>query len=226
MQIIINLLVIFIIVSTLMKLSFWKIWQVLTFVFIAVGFTFWAYPIAMEQSQTTIKEWMGNSEILGNMAVLITLESTILLFYCIYSMKESSKDKNKIWKTVLDFFPGILIFPVLFFLLCQMFFQFTGTDFLQSSLLFSMLLITIVVAGFFLFRKLIPEHHFRLEILFLTSLFVSVLGLISTSSGKMIFVAKSEPLDFQKLALTTGLFISLFAIGYFFNRLWWNYFNK
>jgi len=226
MQIILNILIVFIIINTILKLSFWKLGQVLVMVLLLIGFVFFVFPFAMEQSQTTMKQKLENPDILGNMAVLVTLECTLFLFYSFFSIQDFFRKKRSRWKIFLKYYPGLLIFPVVFYLLTQVFFTFTGTDFIQSTVVFSIAIGACVIGGSYLIRFLIPEEELRLEIQFLVSLFVTVLGLIATSSGKMVYVATSEPLDFRMLALTAGLFISLFLIGFFFNRIWWKIFSK
>lgn len=226
MNIIIDILILFIILNTLLKLSFWKVWQILIMGILAGGFIYFVYPFAIEQSQLKMKEHLQNSEILGNIAVLVTLESAVCLSFCFTALQEYLNGRKSKWNSVLKCYPGLLIFPVLLFLLTQSFFTFTGFDFEILSMLFAVIVITIIIGLSFGVRYLIPEKDLRLEIHFLMSLFVAILGLIVTTSGKMVYVATEESLNFQRLGFTFGLFTILFFAGFFINKIWWKVFSK
>ncbi|MCD0477875.1 MULTISPECIES: hypothetical protein [Chryseobacterium] len=226
MNIIIDILILFIIINTLLKLSFWKFWQILVMAILAGGFLFFVYPFAIEQSQVKMKEYLQNTEILSNIAILVTLESAICLSFCFTALLEYMNGKQSKWNSVLKFYPGLLIFPVLLYLLTQSFFTFTGFDFEVLSMLFAVIVIVLIIGLSFGIRYLVPEKDLRLEIHFLMSLFVAILGLIVTTSGKMVYVAVDEPLNFQRLGFTFGLFGFLFFAGFFINKIWWKFFRK
>lgn len=226
MNIIIDILILFILINTLLKLSFWKFWQVAIVGILAGGFVFFVYPFAIEQSQLKMQEYVQNTEILSNIAVLVTLESAVCLSFCFTALLEYLNGKTSKWNSLLKWYSGLLIFPVLLYLLTQSFFTFTGVDFEMMTMIFAALVVVLLIGLSFGIRKLIPEKDLRLEIHFLVSLFVAVLGLIVTTSGKMVYVAVDEPLNFQRLAFTFGLFVSLFFAGFLFNKIWWRFFRK
>ena len=82
----IALLIIFIFFSTLLKLSFWRLWQIALWAGVLVAFLWGSYDFASEQSQTTLSQWLASPKILSDMAVLITIESAIgLLFAFVFA---------------------------------------------------------------------------------------------------------------------------------------------
>ncbi|AYM99149.1 hypothetical protein [Chryseobacterium sp. 3008163] len=226
MNIIIDILILFIIINTLLKLSFWKFWQILVMAILAGGFLFFVYPFAIEQSQVKMKEYLQNTEILSNIAILVTLESAICLSFCFTALLEYMNGKQSKWNSVLKFYPGLLIFPVLLYLLTQSFFTFTGFDFEVLSMLFAVIVIVLIIGLSFGIRYLVPEKDLRLEIHFLMSLFVAILGLIVTTSGKMVYVAVDEPLNFQRLGFTFGLFGFLFLQDFSLIKSGGNFFGN
>lgn len=226
MNIIIDILILFILINTLLKLSFWKFWQVTIVAVLAGGFVFFVYPFAIEQSQLKMHEYLQNTEILSNIAVLVTLESAVCLCFCFTALLEYLNGEKSKWNSVLKWYSGLLIFPVLLYLLTQSFFTFIGVDFEMMTMIFALIAMILLIGLSFGIRKLIPEKDLRLEIHFLVSLFVAVLGLIVTTSGKMVYVAVDEPLNFQRLGFTFGLFASLFFAGFVINKIWWKFFRK
>lgn len=226
MDIIITILILFILINTLLKLSFWKFRQVLIVSGLAGIFLYLVYPFAILQSQTEVKGFLQNSEILGNIAVLVTVESAVCICFCFTALLKYIKGKESKWTSVLKWYPGLLIFPVLFYLLTQSFFVFTGVDFQFIAVVFSVVAVVLIPVLSYGIRFLIPEMDLRLEIHFLMSLFVAVLGLIATTNGKIVYVAESEGIDFQKLIFTFVLFAVLFVGGFLLKRLQWRIFRK
>ena len=104
MELIIHILMLFILLNTALKLSFWDR-KILWGMSILLGsFTIFVYPYAIEQSQTQIEEFLQSSKILGNMAVLVSLEAVMCMAFCflalfhLYQQNKSSK-----WQKVLNY---------------------------------------------------------------------------------------------------------------------------
>ena len=102
-------------------------------------------------------------------------------------------------------------------------FIFTGVDFFMTAIVFSIVLSLALPLFSYGIRIFIPEQDLRLEIHFFTSLLITILGLISTANGKVIYTAQSSDTNFQILGLTLMGFLSLFGVGFFLNKFWWNY---
>ncbi|MFV0304167.1 MAG: hypothetical protein ACK5IC_01635 [Moheibacter sp.] len=223
MSIIIDILILFILINTLLKLSFWKFWQVLGVSFLVGIFILGVYPFATEQSQRVMQSYLQNTEILNNMAVLVTIESVICLNFGFVSLLDFLNGTQSKWGKILNYYPGLLIFPVLLYLLTQSFFAFTGADFETTALVFAVVSILGIPLLSISIRKLIPETDLRLEIHLLVSFFVAVLGLIATTNGKIMYVSTPQFIDYKKGLLTLGLFMGLFAMGFLLNRIWWKF---
>lgn len=61
----------------------------------------------------------------------------------------------------------------------------------------------------------------RLEVHFLVSLFICILGLLTTVNGKTTYAATEEALNWKAIILSIGLFVILFLIGFAWNKLKW-----
>ena len=124
MQLVLNILLVFILINAVLKFSFWKLWQVAVAAVLSVVFLFWAYPYAMEQSQVTIQNALETPSILSNIAVLVTIEVALCLAFCFSELKGLFFAEKNRWNTFLKACPALLMFPVLFYLLTQSFFTF------------------------------------------------------------------------------------------------------
>ena len=86
MELVISILILFILVNCLLKLSFWKGWQAALFGLICGIFITATYPVAILQSKTQLADYLQNTVALQNMAVIITLELSFVLrivwLYC------------------------------------------------------------------------------------------------------------------------------------------------
>lgn len=222
MQIIFNILMMFIFINMLIKLSFWKLWHTICFMVILIAYIWAIYPLATEQSQVTIQQAIESPEILSNITVLVTIESAICLIFSITYLKNIFNKKHKFWDKVLHFFPSLLVFPVIFYLLTQTIFYFSGVDFSIITIFFSILSAITIVVFPTLLQSFLPEKDLRLEIHLICSLIITILGLISTNNGKLIYVPKTENINFVALSSTFLLFFVFFIVGFLVNKIWWN----
>lgn len=221
MELVIQILILFIILNSILKLSFWKLWQAALFGIGCGVFIIFMYPYAIEQSKTQLADYLSNTKVMQNMAVLITLESSVCFAYCFLATKRIFGDKFSRWGRVLQSYVSLLIFPVLFYLLTQAIFSMPGTEFSTIGYGFSVCVAMLLPLLGHLFKKILPENDFRLEIHFLVSLFVCILGLITTVNGHVTYAAVEESMDIQMLAMALSLFVVAFAIGYSWNRIKW-----
>ena len=68
MELVISILILFILVNCLLKLSFWKGWQAALFGLICGIFITATYPVAILQSKTQLADYLQNTVALKNMA--------------------------------------------------------------------------------------------------------------------------------------------------------------
>lgn len=221
MELIIQILMLFILINCIVKLSFWKPWQAAIFSLICAAFVLWTCQFAIMQSKTQIADYLKNSKIMQDSAVLITIESAICFAFCFAVLREMFGKRAKRWIQPLYWYPSLLIFPVLFYLLTQIIFAMPGMDFtIISYLLAGVVFIGLPILSY-LIRYLFPEKELRLEVYFLVSLFVCIIGLITTVNGNVTYAATEQPLNIKALLLSAGLFIIAFLIGFVWNKVKW-----
>ena len=136
MQLIISVLILFILINCVLKLSFWRIWQAALFGAVCGAFVIATYPYAILQSKTQLADYLQNTTALQNMAVIITLESVVCFAYCIAVLRGWFGQQERWWVKPLKWYPSLLVFPVLFYLQTELVFSFPGTSFSAISYAF------------------------------------------------------------------------------------------
>lgn len=226
MEYIILILIIFIFINTILKLSYWEWWQRVLFGIACGAFVLLTYPYAISQSKTQLAGYLNNATIMQDMAVLVTIESAIYITFCFMAMRQLYGRKIKRWVKPLYWYPGILVFPALLYVQTNMIFSFPGTAFTTIAYVLAggvVLLFPLLSGGI---KWLLPEKELRLEVQFLLSLFVTIIGLISTANGNTVYSAVDEPLDVKALSVAIGIFLLFFAMGLGWNKLKWKFKRK
>jgi hypothetical protein len=226
MELILQILMLFILLNCMLKLSFWRWWQAVIFGLVGAAFVVFMCDYAILQSKTQIADYLRNKTVLQNMAVVITLESAICFLYCIFALrglfgKEIKRDNNSWGGNLLHWYSGLLIFPVLFYALTQTIFAMPGYGFTTISWFLATAVLVILPLMAWLLRYLFPEAELRLEVHFLVSLFVCILGLLTTVSGEVTYAATSQPANRLALLLAFSLFALLFMLGFVWNQVKW-----
>ena len=226
MELIIQILMLFIFVNCILKLSFWKVWQAALFGLICGGFILWSCQYAILQSKTQLTDYLNNTRVMQNAAVLITLESAVCFGFCFAALRQIFGRKVKRLIQPLYVYPGLLIFPVLFYLLTQLIFALPGTDFTKISYGLALLVCITFPTLSLLVRKLYPERELRLEVHFLVSLFVCIIGLITTENGNVTYAAVEEPFNIKAILTAVFLFSGSFILGFVWNKMKWKMKHK
>lgn len=221
MELIIHILMLFITVNCIFKLSFWKLWQTAVYSLAAGAFVAGTWRYAILQSKTQIADYLQNTVALQDMAIIITLESAVCFAYCVAYLRGMYGKKNRWWVEVLKWYPSLLLFPVLFYCLTEAIFLLVGTNFGTTA--YSLAAVVVVALPLLSrgVKYLVPEQELRLEIHFLVSLFVCILGLLTTVNGKTTYAATEESFNLPALALSAGLFALTFLLGFLWNRIKW-----
>jgi hypothetical protein len=221
MELVIQLLMLFIFVNSILKLSFWKWWQSAVFGLLGGLFIMAIYPAATLQSKTQLADYLANVKVMQDMAVLVTLEASVCFTYCFLISKKLFGGKLSRWGKIVQWYVSLLLFPVLFVVLTQTIYALPGAGFKTISYSLAVLVTVFFPLLSYWAKKLIPEVGFRVEVHFLTSLFVCILGLIATVNGNVVYAAVDEPFDFRALLLSVSLFAFLFLAGYTWNNYKW-----
>ncbi|MDL2320675.1 hypothetical protein LJC45_06055 [Alistipes sp. OttesenSCG-928-B03] len=221
MELVIQILMLFIVLNTVLKLSFWRWWQAALFGVVCGAFVMAVLPAATQQSKSQLADFLANRTIMQDAAVLVTMEVSVCFAFCFLISRRIYGGALSRWGRVLMCYPGLLVFAVLFYLLTQTIYAMPGTDFrtigwgVAAAATIGMPLMRWLV------RKLLPEADFRVEVHFLVSLFVCLLGLIATVNGNVTYAAVEQPTDWRMLLTALLIFVAAFTAGAAWHKLKW-----
>ena len=205
-------------VMTWLKLTFLKTWQMAATAACCTLFVGLSWPLAIQQSNNEIGEWLASPTMMLNTSVILTLEVLWQIAYCMLSGRMLYKEpvsKRVLWLyRTLRFFPGILIFPVLFYLLVEVIYLFPGVSFPLIAWTMACAMLLLIPAGVWAIRWFLPEKSIRLEMLFLCSTLVLILGILVTVNGTTSFKG-SDPIEWGALGTFCLMAIACAVAGYF-----------
>ena len=178
-----------------------------------------AWPWAIEQSKNQIAGWLADSALMLDLAVLLTLEVALQMTFCIVAAHIHTAGRVKpsvVWiYRLLRWFPGLLVFPVLFSLLVAAIFALPGISFPLTAWSLAATVAVAIPLGRWALKHLLPEKEIRLELLFLTNALIAILGIIATVNGRTA-VAGITSVDWPSLGgvmafVAAGLLLGMAA---------------
>ena len=178
-----------------------------------------AWPWAIEQSKNQIAGWLADSALMLDLAVLLTLEVALQMTFCVVAahIHTAGRVKPSIVRIyrLLRWFPGLLVFPVLFSLLVAAIFALPGVSFPLTAWSLAAVVAAVIPLGRWALKHLLPEKEIRLELLFLTNALIAILGIIATVNGRTA-VAGITSVDWPSLGgvmafVAAGLLLGMAA---------------
>lgn len=196
METVVLVMMILVCFNYVLKQTYRKFYSVLFSAAICALFVGFMWPYAIEQSKSQISLWLADSSLMLDIAVVLTLEVAIQMAFCILSAHITTSEKVKpitIWAyRILRWFPGVLIFPVLFSLLVSAIFALPGVAFSFVAWTVAAIVFIAIILGCRAVRWLLPEKEIRLELLFLANALIAILGVIATVNGRTAVAGISE----------------------------------
>lgn len=195
----------------LLKQTYHEWWSVAAIAVVSALFVGLMWRYAIEQSKTQIADWLANPALMLDTSVVLSVEVALQMAFCMLAANMQTAgpiSRRTLWVyRALRYFPGILIFPVLFCGLVALIFSFPGTSF--SLIAWSMaagVLVSIPLGTWFL-RRLLPEKEVRLELLFLANALIAILGIVATVNGRTAVKGVSE-VNWQALGRLAALVVA------------------
>ncbi len=188
METLVFVLMILVCFNFILKQTFSKKWVLVLQALVCALFVGFMYPYAIGQSKAQITLWLENISLMQDTAVVLCVEVVLQLSYCMLAAHLQTTDKVKpriiLGYKILRWFPGLLIFPVLFSLLVTVIFAFPGVSFAAISWSLAFLVFVAIIMISILLRLLLPEKELRLELLFLSNSLIAILGIVATVNGR------------------------------------------
>ena len=218
MELLVQILMLFVVLATALRLSFSSRGYALVYALLLGGFVYLSSPYAIEQTKTGLAAYIADRSLREYAAIFISLEVALFVGYSFSRLERPCSRRGQLLALALAAYPGLLLFPVLFYLQSTLLFALPGVSF---SLLAFLLAVASALAVYGLgraLRWLVPEEELRLEVFFLVQLFTFILGIIA-SVDETVRTAPSSPIAWRGLALSAGIAALCFGLGYLIPRI-------
>lgn len=217
METVVVVLMILVCFNFMLKQTYRKLWLVAAISVVAALFVGLIWPYAIEQSKTQIADWLANPSLMLDTSVVLSIEVVLQMAFCMLAahvLTTGPIRRRTLWAyRALRWFPGILIFPVLFSVLVWLIFSFPGVSFPLIAWSMAAGVLVLIPLGSFFLRWLLPEKELRLELLFLANALIAILGIIATVNGRTAVAGVSE-VDWTALGGLLGLLLLGGGIGF------------
>ena len=208
--------------SFVLKQTFHGVKEIMIISVLVAFFVGMSWPFAIEQSKTQIAAWIADQKLMLDMAVLLSVDVALTMLFCVHhvDLKTSEHVGRRKWMfyIALKYFPGLLVFPVLFSLLVMMIFMLPGMSFQVVAWTLAVALLVLVPALAYGIRWLLPERPIRLELLFLVEVLLGLMGIVGTVNGNTA-VAGIDSVDLKSLLGVVGIVIVGMALGLCYYRV-------
>ena len=188
MQTVVIILMLLVCFNFMLKQTYSKRWAVGATTLVCALIVGNMWPYAIEQSKTQIADWLANPALMLDTSVILSIEVCIQMAFCmlaVHMITGGTAKKSTLWTyRILRWFPGILIFPVLFSTLVALIFSFPGKEFSTVAWMMAAAVVVIIPLGTIGLRWLLPEKELRLELLFITNAMTAILGIVATVNGR------------------------------------------
>lgn len=196
METVVLVMMILVCFNYILKQTYRKLYSIAFSALVCAVFVGFMWRYAIEQSKSQISDWLADSSLMLDIAVILTLEVAIQMAFCVLAAHIQTSVKVKpitIWiYRLLRWFPGVLIFPVLFSILVAAIFAFPGTSFSLIAWILAVIVLVSILLGSWGLKLLLPEKEIRLELLFLSNALIAILGVIAIVNGQTAVAGVSD----------------------------------
>ena len=222
METVVWVMILLVCFNFVLKQTYCKVWMVAVLSVFCALFVALTWQWAIEQSKSQLQDWLNNPALMLDTAVILSIEVIIQMAYCILAahLMNTGKVSRRtlfIYK-LLRWFPGLLIFPVLFHLETMCMFWLTGMEFTTIAYGLSVMVLIAIPVLTWGIKWLIPEKDLRVEVFFLSNALIAVLGVIATVNGRTAVAGVSE-VNWDALGGMVGLMLLGGIVGFTIYRL-------
>lgn len=175
--------------SFILKQTFHGVKEISAISVIMAFFIGLTWPVAIEQSKTQIAVWIADKNLMLDMAVILTWDVALTILFCVYYVDLTTSEyvsrSKRMFFIFLKYFPGILVFPVLFSILVTVIFLFPGMSFQLVAWVLAGIVFILSVMSTYGLRRLLPEFSIRLEMLFIMEVLLGLMGILATVNGRI-----------------------------------------
>lgn len=222
METLVLVMMILVCFSFVLKQTFHGAKEIMAISMLMAFFVGMAWPFAIEQSKTQITAWIADQQLMLDMAVLLSLDVALTMMFCVshVDLKTSEYVSRRNWwfYIAMKYFPGLLVFPVLFSILVAIIFMLPGVSFQVVAWALAVAILVLMPVLTCGLRWLLPERPIRLELLFLVEVLLGFMGIIGTVNGRTA-VAGISSFDVMSLIGVITIVLVGMVIGWCYNRI-------
>lgn len=207
--------------SFLLKLTYHRLPGILLLSLILLVFLGVMHEYAAMQSKTQITRWLEQPALMLDTSVLLTVDVAFQIVFCILMGRKicgTLSRRELLFLAVTLWFPGLLIFPILFSMLVEAVFVLPGIGFATIGWGCGIAVFILIPALAFVLRYMLPEADLRLELMFLVNLITAAFGIVATVNGRTAAVG-TDSIGWQALAAILVLLIVGAVAGLFLNKI-------
>ena len=217
METVVLVMILLVCFNFVLKQTYRKVWMVVAISVVCALFIAFTWQWAILQSKSQLQDWLNNPALMLDTAVLLSIEVVAQMSYCILAVHLMNTGKVNqrtllVYK-LLRWFPGLLIFPVLFHLETMCMFWLTGVAFTTIAYGLAVVVLLAIPSLTWGIKWLIPEKELRLEVFFLSNALIAILGIIATVNGRTA-VAGISKVNWSALGGMVGLMLLGGIIGF------------
>lgn len=211
MEIIADTLILLIVLQTALRLSQWNGWLQLTYCFV-VGAALWlSVSFAAELTKPQVEAWLHNTAILQNVAVFCILDALLCLPSSLFPPSSLHFPPSSFHFPPSSFhfppssllqYPGLLILPASFYVLCQMLFTMAGASFQTTGLLLAAILSTTLLLLSNVSARLLPQKTDRSILHTIITILICLTSLIATQQAVTVYPAINQNIIMDYISRT------------------------
>lgn len=178
-------------------------------------FAYLLYPQVIEQSKDQLSAWMGDSQIMQNLAVVQVVEAVLFIIIDLELIKKYFGRPSKNYYRWASFFPGVMLLTSVLYLQMICFYTFSNLEFDVLGMIFSvglgvsfLILPAVILWG-------VPEDYLRKELRYILS-FGQVLGgvVITVFCQGLPYSQQNMQFEYRPLLIVISFFFTSALIGW------------
>ncbi|MEN7550018.1 hypothetical protein AAG747_18990 [Rapidithrix thailandica] len=216
MELVVQLLLVFALLSTFFQISQWNFIPRLVLVIVLVTVSYWFYPWVIEQSNDQLKQWLANPIKMQHLATVQIIEAVVFTGIDLSNLKQFFGQSAKKGFRYASYFPGIMVLVAVLYFQMRCFYVLSHLiDFNLLGIGFSLGIGMLFLLIPQLIKRLIPEGYLRMELRYMLG-FGQILAcvVITVFCQKLPYHQQQNHLDINSLAYLSGLLIIMFLLGW------------
>lgn len=220
MEIILVVILISSLLSFALQMTFYpKQWVAWLLLLMLGGAVYWAYPMAIEESYSSIQKNMSNPSLLADLSSLVIAEALFGCLLSIFQIHEMFGQRVKSFWRKAKYFGGLVFLISAYYLEVLLFINIRALDFEVLAVIFALLIPFLILLLKWFVKWLIPEEDLRTEMKF----FLHLIQIICAIVLSVVVLKLPVPNNAQETEILSFIYIltgclTVATVGYFYHN--------